>query len=83
MSLSFGRCCLIEHLIRTNAELVKQRYNPVSPVMQGHIDKELDVMLSAGIVEKSNSPWSSPILLVKKKSGEYRFCVDFRSLNKL
>ena len=38
-------------------------------------------MLRKGIAEKSNSPWSSPILLIKKKPGSYRFCVDYRNLN--
>lgn len=49
--------------------------------MQEHINKELDDMLEKGIVEKSSSGWSSPILLVKKKNETYRFCVDYRKLN--
>lgn len=49
--------------------------------MQAHIDAELDKMLQAGVVEKSKSAWSSPILLVKKKDGTYRFCVNFRRAN--
>lgn len=70
-----------EHVIVTNSEPIKQRYYRVNPVVQKQIDEELDEMLRLGIVEPSNSPWSSPILLVKKKDGKYRFCVDYRKLN--
>lgn len=43
-----------------------------------HIVQDL---LNNGIIQESTSPYSSPILLVKKKTGEYRMCVDFRELN--
>ena len=38
-------------------------------------------MLDARVIEESDSPYSSPIVMVKKKSGEYRLCIDFRKIN--
>uniref|UniRef100_A0A1Y1JZI4 Uncharacterized protein n=1 Tax=Photinus pyralis TaxID=7054 RepID=A0A1Y1JZI4_PHOPY len=68
----------IEHTItlKPGAEPKKQRYYPRNPAIQGIINQEVDQMLADGVIEPSNSPWSSPIVLVKKPSGKYRFCVD-------
>jgi hypothetical protein len=51
--------------------------------MQGIIDEEVDKMLTEGVIEPSESPWSSPIVLAKKKDGKYRFCIDFRKVNEV
>ncbi|KMQ84703.1 reverse ribonuclease integrase [Lasius niger] len=60
---------------------IKQRYRPRNPAMQAVIDKEVEEMEAAGVIEQSRSAWSSPVVVVKKKDGKYRFCIDFRKVN--
>ena len=43
----------------------------------------LDGMLKRDVLEEAHGPWSSPILLVRKKDGSTRFCVDFHKVNNL
>lgn len=72
---------LVHHIETADAKPIKQRQYLLSPYMLGHLNKELDRMLELGVVEPSESAWSSPVLLVKKKDGSYRFCFDGRKLN--
>lgn len=77
-----GRTNLVMHQIDTGDSIpIRQRYYRVSPEKQRILSEELDEMLALGVVEECESPWSSPVLLIPKKDGRLRFCLDSRKLN--
>lgn len=79
-----SRCTIYEHYIDTgDAEPIWQRGYPVSPAIVGRMGAELFRMRDNDVIEESNSPWSSPVVLVKKKNGKDRLCVDSRRVNKV
>jgi hypothetical protein len=77
-----GRTTLVRHTIETEgARPVRQplRRHPVCH--QDAIHDRIQTMLEQGIIAPSRSPWASNLVLVKKKDGSLRCCVDYRDLN--
>jgi len=56
---------------------------PIPYKMQKDIDKEIDDMLAMGVTERSEAPYASPLVLVKKPDNTYRVCINFKELNKI
>ena len=78
-----GRTDTVKHAINTGEQYpvrVPKRRIPLE--QQKIIKTEVDKMIDLGVVEPSESPWTSPVVLVKKKDGSLRFCVDYRQLNR-
>lgn len=77
-----GKTSLLEHDIDVgDAKPIKQRYYRISPAVQKDLDAVIERMLSMDVIEESNSPWCSPVVLVKKSNGQPRLCLDSRKLN--
>uniref|UniRef100_A0A1J3IVR9 Transposon Ty3-I Gag-Pol polyprotein n=2 Tax=Noccaea caerulescens TaxID=107243 RepID=A0A1J3IVR9_NOCCA len=68
--------------LEVGANPVNLRPYRYSSLQKDVVDKMIQDMLSQGIIQCSSSPYASPIVLVKKKDGTWRLCVDYRGLNK-
>ena len=69
--------------ITTTGPPIQQRPYRRSLQQQDQIEIMVTKLLEEGIIEESHSPWSSPIVLVPKKNGETRMCIDYRQLNEV
>ena len=61
----------------------KEHFHRILPPQLDEVREHLKLMLDAGVVQPSNSPWCNAVVLVRKKDGSLRFCINFRRLNAL
>ena len=76
-----GNTPLLEHGIETHGPPLRQPYRRQNPAVRREEMTQVQQMLSSNVIRPSNSPWASPVVMVRKKDGSLRFCVDFRQLN--
>ena len=81
-SNELGCTSTIEHKICIeNDEPFKEWFRRIPPPLLEEVRASLRDMLEAGVIHPSQSPWCNVIVLVRKKDGTLRFCVDFKRLN--
>jgi hypothetical protein len=73
---------ILKHQIE-NSEISFSRPRRLAQIEYDQADKMVEEMLKDKIIRPSSSPYNSPIVMVTKKDGSLRFCVDFRKLNKV
>ena len=80
--MELGRTLLVQHNIKiTDPKPFKERYRRIPPHQFEEVRKHLKEMEDIGAIRRLNSPWASPVVLVKKKDSSLRFCIDLRKLN--
>ena len=77
-----GSTNIVEHTIYTpNTNPVKHNLRRYGLEQNEFMKEEIQKMLEAGIIRPTQSPWNSPPVIVAKKNGKLRFCIDYRKLN--
>ena len=80
--MDMGKTNLVKHHIElTDPIPFKESYRRIPPQMYDEVKANIQEMLDLGAIRHSNSPWASAIVLVRKKDGRLRFCIDLRKLN--
>ena len=82
--MDMDRTNLVKHHIKlTDPVPFKEAYRRIPPQMYDEVKAHIQEMLDLGIIRPSNSSWASAIVLVRKKDGRLRFCIDLRRLNNI
>ncbi len=77
-----GRTAKVQHKIDTaNSPPIRQSVRRMLQLRRQEAKKLLDDMLGRSVIQPSSSPWTSPVVLVPKKDGFLRFCIDYRKVN--
>ena len=77
-----GETDLVQMEINTgDASPKKQPTRRIPFTLRQEVARQLDQMQKQGVIQPSRSPWASPVVLVKKRDGSHRFCIDYRGLN--
>ena len=80
--LDLGKCNILKHDITiTDPQPFKERYRRIPPHLYEEVKVCLQEIVEVGAIRRSFSPWASAMLLVRKKDGGLRFCIDLHKLN--
>ena len=80
--LDLGKCYIIKHAIKiTDPQTFKEHYRRIPPHLYEEVKAHLQEIVEVGAIRRSFSPWASAVVLVRKKDGGLRFCIDLRKLN--
>ena len=78
-----GQTSVIQHSIPTTGAPIRQPLRRVPESLKSAVAGEVDRMLDHNVIRPSASPWSSPVVMVRKPDGSWRFCIDYRKLNSI
>ena len=83
--IPIGKCDVIKHKIeiQEGATLPRSRPYRLSPPMKKELESHIRKMLQSDLIEPSDASHCAPVVLIRKKNGKTRFCVDYRQLNKV
>src|SRR5207244_2531133 len=83
-STKLGKTNVVKHKINTgDHKPIAQKQFRADKKRRRIIKEEINKMLKDGIIKKSEGPWASPVVIVKKKDGSKRFCIDYRKVNNI
>ena len=77
-----GRTSAVKHSIKTRGPPIRGPFRRIPHSLQGTVATEIQKMLKQDVIRKSKSPWSS-IIMVRKRDGSWKFCIDFWKLNEV
>ena len=77
-----GKTMLDCHYISTKGPPIRVPPRHIPGHYRQEVVRQIELMLTQGVIKESSSPWMAPTVFVPKKSGELRICVDYRALNK-